>query len=66
MIGLAIFTAILNTGLRSRFEQIQGYGTVFEVPTSVEGYEKLQRLPEGATKEAVLTAFADALKVSYH
>lgn len=63
-----MFTAILNTEIRSQFQTIPGYGTEFEVPQSVEGYAQLHRLPEGDTKEAVLGAFADALRVrtSYH
>jgi hypothetical protein len=64
-IGLAVFTAVLNTGLRSRFQTIEGYGTVFNVPESVSGYKALHDLPEGATKTAVLSAFADALGVCH-
>jgi hypothetical protein len=63
-IGLAIFTAVLNTELRSRFESIPGYGTEFEVPQSTEGYAELHDLPDGETKNAVLGAFADSLGVS--
>jgi hypothetical protein len=62
--GLAVFTAILNTGIRTRFEGIPGYGTDFVLPQSVEGYAQLHNLPEGPVKEAVLTAFADSLRVS--
>lgn len=62
--GLAVFTAILNTGIRTRFSKIPGYGTEFVLPQSVEGYAQLHNLPEGPTKDAVLTAFADALRVS--
>lgn len=60
-IGLAVFTAILNSDMRSRFEQIPGYGTEFNVPTSAAGYRALADLPEGETKTAVLGAFSDAL-----
>jgi hypothetical protein len=63
-IGLAIFTALLNTELRSRFEVIPGYGTEFTVPQSTQGYKALHDLPEGSTKDAVLGAFADSLGVS--
>ncbi|ORY34911.1 major facilitator superfamily domain-containing protein [Naematelia encephala] len=63
-IGLAIFTAILNTNLRSKFEKIPGYGTVFSVPESSEGYAALHDLPDGETKNKVLGAFADSLRVS--
>jgi hypothetical protein len=62
-IGLAIFTALLNTELRSRFEVIPGYGTDFTVPQSTQGYKALHDLPEGSTKDAVLGAFADSLGV---
>jgi hypothetical protein len=64
MKGLAVFTAILNSDMRSRFEQIPGYGTEFQVPTSAAGYRDLAALPEGETKTAVLSAFSDALRVS--
>lgn len=64
-IGLAVFTAILNSDMRSRFEQIAGYGTEFQVPTSAAGYRALAELPEGQTKTAVLSAFSDALRVGY-
>ncbi|KAK1923520.1 major facilitator superfamily domain-containing protein [Papiliotrema laurentii] len=60
-LGLAIFTAILNTELRSRFVKLEGYGTVFEVPESAAGYLALQELPDGPMKTAVLSAFADSL-----
>lgn len=63
-VGIAIFSAVLNTGLRSRFALIEGYGTTFDVPTSTSGYAKLQALPDGPTKDAVLSAFADSLRVS--
>jgi hypothetical protein len=63
--GLAVFTAILNSDMRSRFEQIPGYRTEFQVPTSAAGYRDLAALPEGETKTAVLSAFSDALRVSF-
>ena len=50
--------------MRTRFEQIPGYGTEFQVPTSAAGYRDLAALPEGQTKTAVLSAFSDALRVS--
>ncbi|TXT13334.1 hypothetical protein VHUM_00701 [Vanrija humicola] len=61
-IGIAVFTAILNTNLRSKFAAVPGYGTEFEVPTSARGYEALQDLPDGPTKVAVLKAFSDAFR----
>lgn len=64
MIGVAVFTAILNDGLRSRFGRIEGYGTLFNVPTDTAGYRALQALPEGNLKSTVLNAFADSFRVS--
>ena len=61
--GLAVFTAVLNTGLRSRFKKIEGFGTLFNVPESAAGYAQLHALPDGSTKTAVLGAFADSLRV---
>lgn len=63
--GIAIFTAVLNDGLRARFEAIPGYGTLFEVPTNTEGYHAIHDLPEGEIRSSVLTAFADSFRVSY-
>ncbi|ORX37857.1 major facilitator superfamily domain-containing protein [Kockovaella imperatae] len=60
-IGLAVFTAVLNSELRSRFAKIPGYGTEFQVPESISGYKALHDLPNGPTKDAVLGAFADSL-----
>lgn len=63
-IGLAVFTAILNTGLRTRFERIPGYGVEFTVPHGTTGYRGLHDLPEGEMKRRVLAAFADSVRVS--
>ncbi|WWC70488.1 uncharacterized protein I206_104439 [Kwoniella pini CBS 10737] len=64
-IGLAIFTAVFNTGLRSRFSKIEGYGTVFTVPTGTQGYHALHDLPEGELRNSVLNAFADSMRVCW-
>ncbi|WVQ80702.1 hypothetical protein IAT38_002807 [Cryptococcus sp. DSM 104549] len=61
-VGLAIFTAIFNTGLRSRFSKIEGYGTVFSAPTNTEGYQAMRNIPDGETRALVLKAFADAMR----
>lgn len=61
-IGIAVFTAILNTNLRSKFAKVPGYGTEFEVPTSARGYIALHELPDGPTKDAVLKAFSDSFR----
>lgn len=65
MTGLAIFTAILNTDLRSRFVKIEGYGTAFEVPESAAGYKSLQDLPDGPMKTEVLNAFSRSLGLCF-
>jgi hypothetical protein len=64
-IGLAVLTALLNTGIRSKFSQIPGYGTEFQAPHGSEGYTALHELT-GETKEQVLSAFAAAFKVRFH
>lgn len=64
-IGLAVFTAVLNTELRRKFEVIPGYGTQFTVPESAAGYKGSQALPEEPTKTAVLSAFSDSLGVCW-
>lgn len=64
-IGLAIDQAVLNTGIRSRFEAIPGYGTVFEAPTNEAGYAALHALPEGSMKDRIMAAFADSMKVCW-
>ena len=60
-----MFTAILNDGLRSRFESIEGYETLFEVPTNTAGYHAIHDLPAGPIRQAVLTAFANSFRVSH-
>ncbi|WWC73552.1 uncharacterized protein I206_107524 [Kwoniella pini CBS 10737] len=64
-IGLAVYTAILNTNLRSKFATIEGYGTSFIVPESAAGYKALHELPEGQMKDQVLEAFADSFRVCW-
>ncbi|WVW83606.1 hypothetical protein I302_105627 [Kwoniella bestiolae CBS 10118] len=64
-IGVAIFTAIFNTGLRSRFSKIEGYGSAFTAPTSTAGYHALHDLPEGEMKNRVLEAFANSMRVCW-
>ncbi|WWC61572.1 uncharacterized protein I303_104156 [Kwoniella dejecticola CBS 10117] len=64
-IGLAIFTAVFNTGIRSRFSKIEGYGTVFTAPTGTAGYHALHDLPDGDLKNSVLKAFADSMRVCW-
>nr|ODN99818.1 hypothetical protein L204_02258 [Cryptococcus depauperatus CBS 7855] len=64
-IGVAVFTAIFNAGLRSRFIKIDGYGTLFTVPTSASGYQALRQMSEGSTKVQVLKAFADSMRLCW-
>lgn len=61
-VGLAVFTALLNAEMRSRFEKIPGFGDVFDVPKSSEGYRRLQELPPDL-KSTVLKAFANSFRV---
>jgi len=64
-VGVSIFTAILNTNLRTRFAKIQGYGTDFNVPTSAAGYQAIHAMPDSPLKRAVLAAFADSFKPAW-
>jgi hypothetical protein len=59
-----VLTAILNTGMRSRFSQIEGYGTVFFFPTNLDGYHALHDLTDTTLRSTVLWAFADSFRVS--
>lgn len=61
-IGLAVFTAVLNTNLRTRFAKIPGYGTEFTVPRSASDYAALQNLPDGTMKDQVMTGFANSFR----
>ena len=63
LLGLAVFTGLLNTQVRSRFSKIEGYGTVFTEPKGSEGYAVLQNLPDGPIKDQVLDAFAQSFRV---
>lgn len=62
LIGLAVFTAVLNTNLRTRFAKVPGYGTEFTVPRSASDYVALQNLPDGTMKDQVMIAFADSFR----
>lgn len=61
-VGVSIFTAILNTNIRSRFAKIPGYGTEFTAPTSSAGYKAIHDLPAGDMRNSILAAFADSFK----
>ena len=62
-LGIAIFQAVITTGLESRFPKLEGYGTQFGIPRDLEGYHQLHDLPEGPTRDAALFAFSDSLRV---
>jgi hypothetical protein len=62
-LGIAIFQAVITTGLESRFPKLEGYGTQFQIPHDLEGYHRIHNLPEGPTREAALFAFSDSLRV---
>ncbi|WVR08158.1 hypothetical protein IAU60_005204 [Kwoniella sp. DSM 27419] len=64
-IGLAVFTAILNTNLRSKFSTIEGYGTAFNVPESARDYKSLRDLPAGSMRDSVMRAFADSFGICW-
>ncbi|WOO79005.1 putative transporterc [Vanrija pseudolonga] len=64
-IGLAVFGAILNAGIRQRFARIPGYGVEFVAPESSAGYRALHELADGETKTAVLKAFADSVRMCF-
>lgn len=64
-IGVAVFTAVLNDGMRTRFAKIEGYGTAFQYPESSEGYKALHDLPDGQMKTDVLQAFADSFRTCW-
>lgn len=62
-LGIAIFQAVISTGLESRFPKLQGYGTDFEVPQNLEGYQRIHALPDGPEKSAALAAFSDSTRL---
>ncbi|ORX37282.1 major facilitator superfamily domain-containing protein [Kockovaella imperatae] len=63
-VGLAVFTALLNSELRTRFSKIPGYGTEFIVPSSAEDYRKLHDLPD-SLRATVIDAFASSFGVCF-
>lgn len=62
-VGVSVLTAVLNTGLRHKFADVQQtYGDAAGVPTNAGGYMAMKNMPEGPAKVAVLSAFADSFK----
>jgi len=64
-LGIAVFQAVLTSGLRSRFPKLQGYGTDFGIPENLQGYRQLANLPHGPERDAALNAFSDALRTLF-
>lgn len=60
-----MFTAILNTGMRDRFAKIEAFGTVFQFPQDLAGYEAIHALQDQDLKREILQAFADSFRVSH-
>lgn len=64
-VGVSIFTAILNTEIRTKFSRIPGYGVDFVAPTSSKDYEALHAMPEGPLRDSILGAFADSFTLCW-
>lgn len=62
--GIAVFQAVISTGLESRFPKLQGYGTSFDTPHDLMGYHRIHGLPAGQERDDALSAFSDSMKVS--
>jgi hypothetical protein len=62
-LGIAIFQALITTGLDSRFPKLKGYGTDFGIPRDLDAYHRLHALPNGTEKEAALSAFSNSLRL---
>lgn len=62
-LGIAIFQAVISTGLDSRFPKLQGYGTDFTIPHDLAGYHQIHDLPAGPERDAALAAFSDSLRL---
>ena len=61
--GIAVFQAVISSGLESRFPQLEGFGTQFGIPRDLKGYHQLHDLPQGPMRDAALTAFSHSLRV---
>lgn len=62
--GIAVFQAVISSGLESRFPKLEGFGTEFGIPRDLNGYHRLHDLPQGPMRDAALTAFSHSLRVS--
>ncbi|KAI5455350.1 hypothetical protein NCC49_000164 [Naganishia albida] len=63
--GIAVFQAVISSGLESRFPKLEGFGTQFGIPRDLNGYHRLHDLPEGPMRDAALTAFSHSLRLCY-
>jgi hypothetical protein len=63
-LGIAIFQAVISTGLESRFPKLQGYGTDFNTPHDLEGYHQIHNLSDAQERDDALNAFSDSIRVS--
>ncbi len=61
-LGIAVFQAVISSGLASRFPALPGYGRDFGIPTDLEGYRALRGLVDGERGPA-LRAFSESLRV---
>jgi hypothetical protein len=61
--GIAVFQAVISSGLESRFPKLEGFGTQFGIPRDLNGYHRLHDLPQGPMRDAALTAFSHSLRV---
>jgi hypothetical protein len=63
-LGIAIFQAVISSGLASRFPSLPGYGRNFGIPNGLDGYRTLHSL---GTEEGMraLEAFSLSLRVSW-
>lgn len=63
-LGIAVFQAVLQAGLQSKFPSLEGYGRDFGIPQNLQEYHQIYNLPAGSERDAALTAFSDSLRVS--
>lgn len=62
-LGIAVFQAVLQAGLQSKFPSLEGYGRDFGIPQNLQEYHQIYNLPTGSERDAALTAFSESLKV---
>lgn len=62
-LGIAVFQAVLQAGLQSKFPSLEGYGRDFGIPQNLQEYHQIYNLPAGSERDGALTAFSESLKV---